>query len=84
MKFKIIIFLFCIFSCTPNSSINLKKNYSAKGFAYIYNNSDNTEQIIKGKMNNNIMQISQQNLRIGALIKIINPKNNESLVLKIF
>ena len=28
------------------------------------------------------MQLSHQNLRTGTLIKIINPKNNESLVLK--
>ena len=28
------------------------------------------------------MQISHQNLRTGTLIKIINPKNNESIVLK--
>ena len=33
-------------------------------------------------MNNDIMQISHQNLRIGTLIKIINLKNNESVVLK--
>ena len=33
-------------------------------------------------MNNEIMQISHQNLRTGTLIKIINPRNNESVVLK--
>ena len=33
-------------------------------------------------MNNEVMQISHQNLRTGTLIKIINPKNNESIVLK--
>ena len=33
-------------------------------------------------MNNNIMQISHQNLRTGTLIKIINPKNNKNLILK--
>ena len=33
-------------------------------------------------MNNEIMQISHQNLRTGTLIKIINPRNNESIVLK--
>ena len=83
MKFKIIIILFCALSCSPQHSlINSKKNFSTKGLAYIYNDIDYTEKIIKGKMNNNILQISQQNLRTGTLIKIINPKNNESLVLK--
>ena len=33
-------------------------------------------------MNNDKMQISHQNLRTGTLIKIINPKNNETIVLK--
>ena len=33
-------------------------------------------------MNNNVIQISQQNLRTGTLIKIINPKNKKSLVIK--
>ena len=33
-------------------------------------------------MNNNEMQISHQHLKFGTLIKIINPKNKESIVLK--
>ena len=83
MKYKIIIILLFIASCSPElSTVNLKKPYTAKGFAYIYNDVDFNEKIIKGRMNNNIMQISNQNLKTGALIKIINPKNKESLVLK--
>ena len=34
-------------------------------------------------MNNELMQISHQKLKTGALIKIINPKNKKSLVQKI-
>ena len=64
------------------SHSNQKKTYTAKGFAYIYNEFDFNEKIIKGKMNNEIMQISNQNLKTGALIKIINPKNKKSIVLK--
>ena len=33
-------------------------------------------------MNNEIMQISHQNLKTGTLIKISNPINNEEIVLK--
>jgi hypothetical protein len=33
-------------------------------------------------MSNDKMQISHQNLKTGTLIKIINPKNNETIVLK--
>jgi hypothetical protein len=84
MKFKLIIIIFFfVLSCSPQlSTINKKKSYTAKGFAYIYNDFDFNKKIIKGKMNNNIMQISHQNLRTGSLIKIINPKNKETVVLK--
>ncbi len=72
-----------ISNCTSNfSTINYKKTYTAKGFAYIYNDYDFNEKIIKGKMNNEIMQISHQNLRTGTMIKISNPKNKQSLRLK--
>ena len=83
MKFKIILILFFVLSCSPQfNTINQKKPYSTKGIAYIYNDFDFKEKIIKGRMNNDKMQISHQNLRTGTLIKIINPKNNETLVLK--
>ena len=83
MKFKIIIILFFIFSCTSQlTTLNQKKPYNAKGFAYIYNEDDFEKKIIKGKMNNELMQISHQNLKTGSIVKITNPKNNESLVFK--
>jgi len=83
MKFKLFFLIAFVLSCSPQlSSINQKKPYSAKGFAYIYNDFDFKEKIIKGKMNNDIMQISHQKLKVGALIKIINPKNEEIVVLK--
>ena len=40
------------------------------------------QKIIKGKMNNEILQISHQNLKTGTLIKITNPKNKESFSFK--
>ncbi len=83
MRFKFFILFFLISNCTSNfSTINYKKTYTAKGFAYIYNDYDFNEKIIKGKMNNEIMQISHQNLRTGTMIKISNPKNKQSLRLK--
>ena len=83
MKFKFLIIFFLILSCdTQLSTVNLKQPYTAKGFAYIYNDSDFKNKIIKGKMNNEILQISHQNLKTGTLIKITNPKNKESIVLK--
>ena len=83
MKFKLVLFIFLLFSCSPNlTTFNQNKNYSAKGLAYIYNYYDFKNKIIKGKLNNNLMQISHQNLKVGTLLKITNPKNKESIVLK--
>ena len=83
MKFKLFILLIILSSCTTTiSNVNQKKPYISTGFAYIYNSDDLSNQIIKGKMNNEIMQISHKNLKIGTLIKISNPKNKETIVLK--
>ncbi len=83
MKFRLIFFLIFFYSCTPNlTTYNQKKIYAATGIAYIYNDYDFKNKIIKGRLNNNTLQISHQNLRTGTLLKIINPKNKKSLVLK--
>ena len=83
MKFKLIFILFLFLSCSPqHSTLYQKQSYTSKGFAYIYSDFDFDKKIIKGKMKNDVMQISQQNLRTGALIKIVNPKNNKTIVLK--
>ena len=39
-------------------------------------------KLSKGKLNNEKLQISHQNLKTGTLIKIINPLNNKSIILK--
>ena len=83
MKFKLFILFFFIYSCSPHlKTFNLKKPYSAKGFAYVYNDYDFQNKIILGKLNNEKFQISHQNLKTGTLIKIINPKNNKNIILK--
>ena len=83
MKFKIFILLLFTFSCSPHlETLNLKKPYSAKGFAYVYNEEDFNKKIIKGKMNNEKLQISHQNLKTGTYLMISNPRNKESIVLK--
>tara|TARA_B100000963_G_C22595619_1_gene657691 strand:- start:1162 stop:1899 length:738 start_codon:yes stop_codon:yes gene_type:complete len=83
MKLKIIIFLFFLSACTTHlTTLNKKETYAASGFAYIYNDLDFDKKIIKGKMNNELMQISHQFLKTGTLIKITNPKNNTSVNLK--
>jgi len=83
MKFSLIIISLLIFSCSPQLTIlNQKEPYVAKGFVYIYNDFDYKQKIIEGKMNENIMQISHQNLKTGTLLKITNPKNKKNITLK--
>ena len=83
MKYKIIIVFLVFYSCTINNTkIDNRIPYSSKGFAYIYNDEDFKNNIIKGKLDNSLMQVSHSNLNNNTLIKIINPKNNESLTIR--
>ena len=83
MKFKLFFIFIFTLSCSSNlTTINQKKTFTSKGFALIYNKVDYDNKIIKGKMNNDIMQISHQNLKTGTLIKIINSKNKKNITLK--
>ena len=84
MKYKLILLLFILTTaCAPQLvTLNKKEPYAANGFALIYNEFDFNEKTIKGRMKNDDLQISHQNLKIGTLIKISNPKNTKSLILK--
>ena len=51
MKYKLIILLLLLTSCAQNySQANLNKAFNSKGFAYIYNEEDFTNKIIKKKI----------------------------------
>ncbi len=83
MKYSYIILFFLLFSCSAHyTKLENKKPFNSKGFAYIYNENDFKNKIIKTKLNNEIYQIAQKNLPIGTLIKVINPKTNQSITLK--
>ena len=83
MKFKILIIVLFLSSCASNTtSFKNKLPYNSKGFAYIYNDKDFEDKVISGKLNNSILQVSQKNLKTNALLKIINPKTNDSIVLQ--
>ena len=85
MKFKIFFLIFLTLSCSPHyTKSDNRIAYNATGFAFIYNENDFENKIIKSKMNNEILQIAHKNLRTGSLIKLINPKTKEYLVLKNF
>ena len=83
MKFSILIFFFFLISCSSHySKLDSQKPYNSTGFAYIFNAQDYDDKIIKKKLNNDLFQISHNDLKIGSLIKLINPQTKESLVLK--
>ena len=83
MNYRYLFILFFLFSCTNSvSKLNIKKTFVSKGFAYIYSDEDFDNKTISKKMNNNLMQVSHNRLKPGTLLKIVNIKTNESIVLK--
>ena len=84
MKFKIILIFFFFLSCTQ-SNINISKSkifFNSKGLAYIYNDKDYENKIIKKKLDNDMLQIGHNLLRPGTLIKIINLKTKDEIIIK--
>ena len=84
MKYKsFILVLFFLTSCAQTlSNSKLNQTYSTKGFAYVYNEEDFVNELIGKKLDNNLLQIAHDKLRPGTLIKIINIKTNDSIILK--
>ena len=69
MRFNLIILIYLFSSCAANyTKIDNRKPYNAKGFAYIFNEVDKEKNIIKGKMNNDLLEISHSQLKYGATI----------------
>ena len=63
------------------SRVDLNESFSSKGFAYIYNEKDFIDKVIRGKLDNNSLQIAHNKLRPGSLIKITNVKTNDTIIL---
>ena len=83
MKYKLIILFLLLTSCAPYYiKSELNRPFNSKGFAYIYNDEDFINKIIKQKLDNNSFQIAHNKLRPGSLVKIINIKTNDSIILK--
>ena len=61
------------------SSTKSKVFFNSKGLAYIYNNEDYENKIIKKKLDDSLLQIAHNQLRPGSLIKIINLKTNDEI-----
>ena len=85
MKYSFILSAILLFSCTSNiTKLENRSPYSSKGFAFIYNDEDYNNKIIKGKLDNAELQISHSKLSNNTLIRIINPKTNDSITIKNF
>ena len=84
MKFKIILLIFLLSSCAQGNFISPKSKvfFNSKGLAYIYNDKDYKNKIIKQKLDNQLLQVAHNVLRPGSLIKIINLKTNEEIIIK--
>ena len=83
MKFRFIILIFIFYSCSTNTTkIENKPAYNSTGFAYIFNDIDYKNNIIKGKLDNKKLQISILDLKVNTLVKIINPKTKDSITIK--
>ena len=84
MKFKLLIILFFISSCASNFGNNKKVNtYESKGFAYIYNEADYLNKLISIKADNTQMLVFHNSLKKGSIVKLLNPDNKKSVLLKI-
>ena len=83
MKYKLIISILFLTSCVQNyNRVELNESFSSKGFAYVYNEKDFIDKVIRGKLDNNSLQIAHNKLRPGSLIKITNVKTNDTIILK--
>ena len=75
MKYKILIFLLLV-ACSTDFTNNLSKTpYISSGFAYIYNDTDYTNKVIKKKFDNDKFMVGHDRLPVGTLLRITNPDN---------
>ena len=82
---KIIIFLLLSNCTVDNISINndnaiIKKNFSNRGFALIYDKIHHDNNLISKKIDDRSLIIFQKNLKINTQVKITNILNNKSII----
>ena len=82
MKYNIIFLLIPLFACQSIDISNNKPLYSSKGFAYVYNEQDYENKIIKHRFNNNKLLLAHHKLKPRTLVKVTNPENKKSLTIE--
>jgi hypothetical protein len=87
--FFVIVVFFLLTNCTSgNLSVNkkniiLKKGFSNRGFALVFNQKDYDNGLISKKIDERSLIIFQKNLKKDISVKITNILNNKSLIAKI-
>ena len=83
MKYSYLLIFLFLFSCNTSGSNNYKKSsFNSKGFAYIYSKEDYLNKIIKKKIKEDQLIVGHNKLSRGILIKITNPNNDKSIIVK--
>ena len=83
MKFKIIILILFLFSCSSNyTNLDKKEPYYSKGFAYIVENSKPNKKSFKSASDNPPLKAFNKFLKPNALMKIINTETKDYIILK--
>ncbi len=84
MKFSFFFLIILFSSCVNNlNNQTIKPYYNSSGFAYIYNLQDYEKKLIAKRYDNSVLLASHNKLKSGTLVKIVNPENNKSIILKI-
>ena len=84
MKFKLILLFIFFYSCAQsnNNSLESRIFFSSKGLALIYDEDDYKKKNINKKLDNNLFQIAHNKLRPGTLVKVINPKTKDEIIIR--
>ena len=83
MNYKILILLFFVYSCVPETKIeNIKfdQSFSNIGFALVSNEQLITKKIIKKEIDDRSLKIYQRKLKPNTSVKITNLINNKSII----
>ena len=83
MKFKIIILILFLFSCSSNyTNLDKREPYYSKGFAYIVENPKPNKKSFKSASDNSSLKAFNKFLKPNALMKIINTDTKDYIILK--
>ncbi|MDA9684411.1 hypothetical protein N9U33_02345 [Candidatus Pelagibacter bacterium] len=83
MKFKIIILVFFLFSCSSNyTKLDKREPFHSKGFAYIVEDEQLNKRSHKSLSNNSTLKAFNKFLKPNALMKIINTDTEDYIILK--